>query len=295
MLRIPAPVLGEDRLGRQIVAVVQREQQVAVAGGVVGPQRQRLPVARLALHVPALHLQRHRQVAQPAMPVLQTAQAGAMMRFRLHRPAGLPEQGAEGLVHVRVVRRDGQRPPQQRFRRVGVVARQQAQRQAAQQPRLVGRQVAARATARRCASSGRFWSSSTVPRLPSAGTNAGSSATGVAIGLFGLGQPALRAQHHAKVGQDVRPRRGALQQRDGAAGIPRGRRLASPSTCSASAWPGVAGERQAAPALRPARDRPRRTAGAAAAPRPRARCPTASDRPSRSCGRDRRRRAAARR
>ena len=31
VLRVPAPVFGEDRLGRQVVAIVQCEQQVAVA------------------------------------------------------------------------------------------------------------------------------------------------------------------------------------------------------------------------------------------------------------------------
>ena len=35
---VPVAVFGEDRLGREVVAVVQREQQVAVARGVVGPQ-----------------------------------------------------------------------------------------------------------------------------------------------------------------------------------------------------------------------------------------------------------------
>ena len=60
-------VLGEDRLGREVVAVVQREQQVAVARGVVGPQRQGVAMTDLGLRVAALHLQGDGEIGDPAM------------------------------------------------------------------------------------------------------------------------------------------------------------------------------------------------------------------------------------
>ena len=60
-------VLGEDRLGREVVAVVQREQQVAVARGVVGPQRQGVAMTDLGLRVAPLYLQGDSEIGDPAM------------------------------------------------------------------------------------------------------------------------------------------------------------------------------------------------------------------------------------
>ena len=81
-----ALVFGEDRLRRQVVAVVQREQQVAVARGVVGPQRQGAAIARFGLRVARLHLQRHRQVGDPA--VLFRRQTDRVAGGRLGRDGG---------------------------------------------------------------------------------------------------------------------------------------------------------------------------------------------------------------
>ena len=66
---VPVAVFGEDRLGREVVAVVQREQQVAVARGIVGPQLQGVAIAGFGLRVAALHLQGHREIGDPAMLV----------------------------------------------------------------------------------------------------------------------------------------------------------------------------------------------------------------------------------
>ena len=136
---VPLAVFGKDRLRRQIVAVVQREQQVAMAGRIVGLQRQRLTIGVLCFRVPALHLQRHRQIAQRAMAILQSGQRGAMMLFCLDRSPALTQQHAKRLVRFRIVRVEGQCPAQQRFGAIDRLPRQQRQRHVAQQPRPIGR------------------------------------------------------------------------------------------------------------------------------------------------------------
>ena len=91
------------------MAVVQGEQQVAVAARVVGLGGQGFAVAGFGLGVAALGLQGDSQVSEAAVAFAQGGQSGAVVLFGLDRAPGLAEQGAEGFVRLRVAGSDGQR------------------------------------------------------------------------------------------------------------------------------------------------------------------------------------------
>ena len=123
----------------QVVAVVQREQQVAMCDGVVGPRGQCLAAALFGFGMPALRLQCDRQIGQHAMALRSSWQRGAMMRLCLDRSARLGKHCAESVVRFRIIGIDRQCLPQRGFGAIRRTARDQAQRQAAQQPWLVRR------------------------------------------------------------------------------------------------------------------------------------------------------------
>ena len=128
-------------------------------------QRQRLPQALLGLHMAGLRLQGDGEVAQAPVPLLRAGQRGAMMRLGFDRPAALAQHrprvsctsASSGATSVHAATRP---------RRVSRAA--SGERQAAQQPGLVGRQF--EGVGQHASASGRR-SSSTLPRLPRAGTN----------------------------------------------------------------------------------------------------------------------------
>ena len=62
---VPVLVFGKDRFCGGSVPVVEREQQIAMAGGIIRLHRQRLAIAFLGLGMAALRKQRHSQVGQP--------------------------------------------------------------------------------------------------------------------------------------------------------------------------------------------------------------------------------------
>ena len=139
MQAIPGAVFGKDRFSGQVVAVVEREQQIGVRDGVVGPHRQCLAAALLGFGVSALRLQHDRQIGENAVPLLRPRQRGSMMPFGLDRSPRLTEHGAECVKRIGVPGVDRQRLPQRDFGTIRCTARHLAQREAAQQPGLVRR------------------------------------------------------------------------------------------------------------------------------------------------------------
>ncbi len=70
MLSVPVPVLGENGFSSQIGAIIEREQQIAMTAGVVGPCYQGCAIAFLRLGVASLREQRDRQITETAMALL---------------------------------------------------------------------------------------------------------------------------------------------------------------------------------------------------------------------------------
>ena len=132
----------------------------------------------------------------------------------LHWAAALRQQGGERLVRFGIVRRQGQGLPKLRLGAGRVLPGQHRERQAAAQPRLVGR-----AFHRPGQHGFRFRGA---PLVQQRVAEIAHRRQQVRIErqrpsqrLFRRFEVALRALHHAKVGEDIRPCRCARQQRGG--------------------------------------------------------------------------------
>ena len=90
---VPVLVFGKDRFCGGIRPVVEREQQIAMAGGIIRLHRQRLAVAFLGLGMTALRQQRHSQVGQPSVLIRRQCYRGTTCGFCGDRATGTCEQG----------------------------------------------------------------------------------------------------------------------------------------------------------------------------------------------------------
>ena len=174
MQAIPVAVFGEDRVSGQVVAVVEREQQIGVRDGVVRPHRQCLAAALLGFGVSALRLQHDRQIGENAVSLLRLRQRGSMMPFGLDRSARLTEHSAECVKRIGIPGVDRQRLPQRDFGTIRRTARHLAQRETAQQPGLV-RRVAQRFGKHCSRFIGAMQIQQDIAQIPSAWTSVGSS------------------------------------------------------------------------------------------------------------------------
>ena len=98
MPAVPRNVFGKYCCPTQIVAVIEREEQIAVRDVVVGPRHERVAAALFGFNMSALPLQGNRKIGQNAVGLLRLRKCDAMVRFGLDWPPGLPEQCAEKSV-----------------------------------------------------------------------------------------------------------------------------------------------------------------------------------------------------
>jgi len=130
----PAAIFGKDGIGRHVVPVVAQEQQVAVRDRIVRPHFQRLTAAILGLGMPALRLQRDRQVGEHAVPLRRPRQCRAMMTFRLDRTTRPTQQCTQRFMHLGIVGANRKCLPERRLGAIRFAACHLAERKTAQQP-----------------------------------------------------------------------------------------------------------------------------------------------------------------
>ena len=83
MPAVPVNVFGKYRSLGQVIAVVEREQQIAVRDVIVGLRQERVAAALFGFHMSALHLQGDRKIGQSAVGLFRLRKCGAMVRLRL--------------------------------------------------------------------------------------------------------------------------------------------------------------------------------------------------------------------
>ncbi len=100
----PVLVFGKNRFCGDIRTIVERKQQIAMAGCIIRLHRQGLVVAFLRLGMAALREQRHSQVGQPAELVRCQRYRGAARGFGRDGETGTCEQGSEVAVSQCIAR-----------------------------------------------------------------------------------------------------------------------------------------------------------------------------------------------